>query len=54
MSRRIEELERRYAGDPASLELIAAEKQEIDLYREASDSYGYVFFILRKAETVGA
>jgi SAM-dependent methyltransferase len=38
-------LEARYAGDPEALEVLAAERQEIALFRKYSDWYGYVFYV---------
>jgi serine/threonine-protein kinase HipA len=38
-----------HAGDESMQELIAAMRHEADLYRRAGESYGYTFYILRKA-----
>jgi SAM-dependent methyltransferase len=48
MERRISELRDRYASEPAILEALREEQKEIDLYRRHSNTYGYVFFIMRK------
>ena len=40
--------EERYRHDPGAMETIAAERQEIALYRKYSAYYGYEFFIMRK------
>jgi len=37
-----------HRGDESLSEVIAAMQDEIDLYRRAGHSYGYVFYILRK------
>lgn len=42
---RLAGLEARYAGDPEALEVLAVERQEIELFRKFSDCYGYVFYI---------
>lgn len=38
-----------HRGDESLSGIIAGIQEEIDLYRRAGDSYGYVFYILRKA-----
>jgi SAM-dependent methyltransferase len=45
---RIEELRRQYAGDPESLRELQSFSEEIELFREFSEYYGYGFFIGRK------
>jgi SAM-dependent methyltransferase len=45
---KLPELEARYAGDPQALEVLAAERREIAMFRKHSASYGYVFFIARR------
>jgi hypothetical protein len=46
---RVETLREKYAGEPEALEMVEATQREIDLFRCYSDSYGYVFFVARKA-----
>jgi len=48
MERQISKLRKRYAKDPSVIDALRGEQREIDLYRQYSDSYGYVFFIMRK------
>lgn len=45
---RMAELDREHAADADWTNVIAAERQEIDLYRRFGDAYGYVFYIARK------
>ena len=40
-------LRAKYAGDPAALAELDKHREEIDLYREHADAYGYVFYLLR-------
>ena len=42
-------LERRFPKDTVLAGLIAGVRAEIDLYRRHSASYGYVFYLLRRA-----
>jgi SAM-dependent methyltransferase len=44
---KVEELRSRYANHPDAIATLDSEQQEIDLYRNYSDWYGYVFFILQ-------
>ncbi len=44
---RLAEMRSRYADDPEALEVIDADQYEIDLYREFSDWYGEVFFVMQ-------
>ncbi len=37
-----------YADDAEALGVFAAERREIELYRNYPDTYGYVFYVLRK------
>jgi hypothetical protein len=37
----------RNGHDPLAMQLIEAEKQEINLYRKFKDYYGYVFYVAR-------
>ena len=48
MEKRISELREKYSKDPAIVETLDAEQKEIDLYRRYSDTYGYVFYVMRK------
>ena len=41
-------LEARHAGDAEALQVLAAERQEIELFRKYSDCYGYVFYVARR------
>ena len=45
---RIAELRRKYAGNPEARKALDNTQIEIDLYRKYSDSYGYVFYLMRK------
>jgi ubiquinone/menaquinone biosynthesis C-methylase UbiE len=47
---RLPALESKYAGDTASLEVIAAARREVEIRRRFASSYGYEFFIARKAK----
>ena len=38
-----------HRGDASLSEVMAGMQEEIDLYRRTGHSYGYVFYILRKA-----
>jgi ubiquinone/menaquinone biosynthesis C-methylase UbiE len=48
IEKKISELEPKYLNDPAALELIHAEKFEMELFRRYSAYYGYEFFIMQK------
>jgi len=43
-------LEQQHAGDPEALAVLEAERIEIEieLYRNNSDCFGYVFYVMRK------
>lgn len=45
---KVQELRSRYADNPDAIAALDAEQQEIDLYRNYSDWYGYVFFVLQR------
>ena len=47
---RIALLEGRYADDPVALQTLAEERAEIDLFREHSDQYSYVFYVMQRIE----
>lgn len=48
---KLEILNHKYKDDSKALEVLAMEKEEIDLYRKYSDCYGYVFYVLQKRRT---
>ncbi len=45
---RLADLRAKYAGDAEALAVLDAEQGEIDLYRACGDSYGYVFYMMRR------
>lgn len=45
---RLPALESKYAGDAASLSVIAAARREVEVRRRFASSYGYEFFVARK------
>ena len=47
MEKRLDHLEKHYAGDLFALEVVQYSRKEIDDYRNYSDWYGYEFFICR-------
>lgn len=49
MEERVEEFRARYSQVPEALETMNYFQEEIDLYREYSEYYGYMFFILQKS-----
>lgn len=51
LEERLKGLKQQWATDSVALKVIADTQMEIDLYREYSDSYGYVFYIMRKPGT---
>ncbi len=48
ISEKLESLRKKYYGIQEAERRIADMQEEIDLYREYSDCYGYVFYIMRK------
>lgn len=48
MSARVTELEARYRDDAAALAVLAACRDEVEVYREYADWYGYAFFVAKK------
>lgn len=48
LEKRLVELRSKYKDDGAALSIIEGTQQEIDLYRDYSDYYGYVFYIMRQ------
>lgn len=45
---RLAELRAKYAGDTEALAALNEIQREYDLFRQYSDSYGYVFYVMRK------
>jgi SAM-dependent methyltransferase len=45
LERRVSALRQKYADRPEALAIIESEQWEIDLYRQYSDAYGYVFYL---------
>ncbi len=41
-------LRERYAGNAENLSMIESIQKEIDIYRQYSDCYGSVFFVMRR------
>jgi hypothetical protein len=48
MSRRIESLAQRYRGDAVAERVLEACREEIAIYRDHADCYGYAFFVVRR------
>ncbi|HEV2644702.1 MAG TPA: class I SAM-dependent methyltransferase [Candidatus Elarobacter sp.] len=48
LARRMDALERDHAIDPAALEFLADQRREIDLFHVHGDTYGYVFYLMRR------
>ncbi len=46
--RRVEELREKYAGDGEVLASLDEAQREHDLFRAYHDTYGYVFYVMRK------
>jgi SAM-dependent methyltransferase len=46
--KRVEELREKYARDVAAIATLDEAQREHDLYRAHHDSYGYVFYVMRK------
>ena len=46
--RRVEELREKYAADPDVLKTLDEAQREYDLFRNYHESYGYVFYVMRK------
>ncbi len=49
LEERLRSLRRRYAAEPEKLAMVESIQMEIDLYRQYSAFYGYVFFLMRRA-----
>lgn len=50
IEKKIERMKNRYQNDPAALEVLEIEAQEIELYRKYSEYYGYVFYVMQTNE----
>lgn len=48
LEKKIAVLREKYKGNQDALDILQGTQTEIDLYRNYSDYYGYVFYILRK------
>ncbi|MCP4569381.1 MAG: class I SAM-dependent methyltransferase [FCB group bacterium] len=48
LEKKIERFREKYATDREALEFAESSQAEIDLFREYSNSYGYVFYIMKK------
>lgn len=48
LEERINQLRKQYQNDPEGIEEINENAEEIDLYRQFSEWYGYSFFVLKK------
>ena len=46
IERRLAELAPKYAGDPVGEAVLREAREEIELYRNHADSYGYAFFVM--------
>lgn len=51
MQERIEELRKKHRGNDRALDVLDDEYHEIRMYREYSEWYGYVFYVLRKRDS---
>jgi len=48
LTRRIDTFEHEHANDPAALKFLADERREIELFHAHGDTYGYVFYLMRR------
>jgi len=48
LARRMDAFERDHANDPAALKFLAGERREIELFHAHGDTYGYVFYLMRR------
>jgi SAM-dependent methyltransferase len=48
LARRMDAFERARANDVAALEFLADQRREIDLFHAHGDTYGYVFYLMRR------
>jgi SAM-dependent methyltransferase len=51
LSARVEELWPRYEGDPVGRAVLEGTRAEIEMYRRHAAAYGYVFYVLERAES---
>lgn len=47
---RIQELRRRYGGDPEVVETLDREQREVEMYRKSQAWYGSAFFVVQKSD----
>ena len=52
LERRLVVLREKYVAQAEALAEIEEAEREIDMFRTYSDSYGYVFYIMRKTESL--
>ena len=50
LEKRIQRLRKKYREDPEALAVLDAERTEIDMYRNYSQWYGSVFFLMQKGK----
>jgi SAM-dependent methyltransferase len=50
MEKRLAELKRSYVSNPQALEILAYHQNEINIYRQYSEYYGYEFFVCQSKE----
>ena len=48
LMRRIDAFEHEHANDPAALRFLADERREIELFHTHGDTYGYIFYLMRR------
>jgi len=48
LEERLDEFEARYRGDETAMQVVAMERREIALFRQYSDYYGYVFYVMQR------
>lgn len=48
VEKKIQRMKAKYQDDPATIEVLEAEAQEIELYQKYSEYYGYVFYVMQK------
>jgi hypothetical protein len=48
LARRMDAFERDHANDPAARTFLAGERREIELFHAHGDTYGYVFYLMRR------
>ena len=47
MEKRVTEMEKKYASDPIAAAVVAESREEIEVYRDYADYYGYVFLVMQ-------